>query len=429
MSAELRISRFVVNKGPDFIRPLSCGEHFFHLYAQIYPVHFSLCAEIEGAIASDVLRLALNRVRERHPILKAHIVEDDEFGTAFHASDHPIELETIAVEEDADWRPAVERELKNPMGIEAKTLLRATALCAPETTVIILTFCHAIADGMSGVWVLHDLMRALAGEQLEACQFSTPLEEKILGASPAPARGWPAHASEADPIAPILPEIRSTAPIVPDNLRTNIVTAEFSREETVRLLERCRANGTTLHGLICAVASRHVPVSDENIVRMVCPIDLRHPAGIENGVCGVFIGVSSVEVPIGGTTSIWHDARHIVRTIARSRSTEAVIDFMSRMSAEFPPTARSEKLRTFLSAGPQSSLVVSNLGVLPIAERYGPYVVKAVWGPAMLTNLPEDRQTLGVSTFGDQLRIVHQSYAPIAGLVPAIRNSLLSACG
>jgi hypothetical protein len=46
----------------------------------------------------------------------------------------------------------------------------------------------------------------------------------------------------------------------------------------------------------------------------------------------------------------------------------------------------------------------------------------------MLTNLPADRQTIGVSTFGGRLRIVHQSYVPIRG-GPAMRYSLLAACG
>jgi hypothetical protein len=152
-------------------------------------------------------------------------------------------------------------------------------------------------------------------------------------------------------------------------------------------------------------------------------------AGIEDGICGVFIGATSVEVPIGGATSIWQDARRIVQSMTQSRSPKAVFAVVSRMSVEFPPTARSEKFRAFFSGGPQSSLVVSNLGVLPMVERYGPHVVKAVWGPAMLTNLPEDRQTIGVSTFGGRLRMVHQSYAPIPGLAPAIRDSLLTACG
>jgi hypothetical protein len=41
--------------------------------------------------------------------------------------------------------------------------------------------------------------------------------------------------------------------------------------------------------------------------------------------------------------------------------------------------------------------------------------LKAVWGPAMLTNLPAHRQAIGVSTFAGWLRMVHQSYQPIPG--------------
>src|ERR1700688_3761170 len=108
----------------NLIRPLGCGEHFFHLYAQVYPVHFCLCAEIDGAVDSDALRSALNQVRERHPILKARIVDDGELGAAFYTSDRPIELKTIAVRNDVDWRPTVERELEKPMGIGANALLR-----------------------------------------------------------------------------------------------------------------------------------------------------------------------------------------------------------------------------------------------------------------------------------------------------------------
>jgi Condensation domain len=166
MSAQPHKLRSIRNAVPAFIRPLGCCEHFFHLYAQVYPVHFCLCAEIEGAVDSDALRWALNQVRERHPILKACIVDDGEFGAAFYESDRPIELETIAVGKEADWRPTVERELKKPMGIGVNALLRATVLCAPEITVIVLTFYHAIADALSGIWVLQDVMRALAGANL-----------------------------------------------------------------------------------------------------------------------------------------------------------------------------------------------------------------------------------------------------------------------
>ena len=69
-----------------------------------------------------------------------------------------------------------------------------------------------------------------------------------------------------------------------------------------------------------------------------------------------------------------------------------------------------------------------NLGVLPFAVEYGSLRLKAVWGPAMLTNLPAHRQTIGVSRFAGQLRMVHQSYEPISGLLKSIREISLASC-
>jgi hypothetical protein len=191
-------------------RPLGCAERFFHLYSQVYPVHFCLCAEIGGTVDAAALRSALDKVRERHPILRVRIAHDGEVGTAFYKTDQPIELKVIYAEKDADWRPIAERELQRPMGIGRGAFLRVTALCAPNVTTIGLTFHHAIADGLSAVWILHDVLSALAGEQLEELNSFSPIEEKILGPSPRPAR-----ASESDRIVPISPQTRPTAPACP----------------------------------------------------------------------------------------------------------------------------------------------------------------------------------------------------------------------
>src|SRR5258708_15489458 len=194
------------NDGLGLLRPLGCAEHFFHLYAQVYPVHFCLCAEIEGTVDAAALGPALDQVRERHPILRAGIAHDEELGTAFYKSCRPIELETIYGGKDADWRPIVERELQRPMGIGSAALLRVTALRAPDVTSIVLTFHHAIVDGLSAVWILHDILSALAGEQLEAFKFFSPIEEKILGPSPPPAR-----TIESDRPVPVLTQTLPTA--------------------------------------------------------------------------------------------------------------------------------------------------------------------------------------------------------------------------
>jgi hypothetical protein len=103
-----------------------------------------------------------------------------------------------------------------------------------------------------------------------------------------------------------------------------------------------------------------------------------------------------------------------VDRLRAARSPAVVAGMLQWITAEFPPTAGKDKVNEFFASQPQSSAIISNLGVLPLAVDYGPLALKAVWGPAMLTNLPADRQTIGVCTFAGRLRMVHQSYQPIS---------------
>jgi hypothetical protein len=134
------------------------------------------------------------------------------------------------------------------------------------------------------------------------------------------------------------------------------------------------------------------------------------------------------EILTMGQKPLWDDARHILDSLRTARSPAAAVGMLQRIAAEMPPTAGKDSVVALFATLPQSSAVISNLGVLPLAVEYGSLRLKEVWGPAMLTNLPADRQTIGVSTFAGQLRMVHQSYEPISGLLEAIRGTLLSVC-
>jgi hypothetical protein len=162
---------------------------------------------------------------------------------------------------------------------------------------------------------------------------------------------------------------------------------------------------------------------------MHCPVDLSRIMRVETTGCGVFIAPGIVEIVPTRRKSLWDDAHDIVDRLRTARSPAAVAGMLQWIAAEIPPTASKENVAALLASLPQSFAVISNLGVLPLAVEYGSLKLKAVWGPALLTNLPADRQTIGVSTFAGQLRIVHQSYEPISGLLKAIRETLLAACG
>jgi len=404
------------------IRPLGHCERFFHLYSLAFPVHFCLVAQIEGTLDSARLGAALEQVRRRHSALRVCIVDVVETGPAFYRIDNLIELHAAPAETAADWRGVVERQLNLPFDVVRGPLMRATALWASDGASIVLTFHHAIADALSGMRILHDVMRAIAGDRLEVLPPLPPVEEMIAGFASSPivvgegaSRNdvWKAYARVAQGS---------------EKFAANLAIAEWDQEETGRLIRSCKANGTTVHGAICAAAARHLPASDANTIRMHCPVDLGGIMRFETTGCGVFIGAGIVEIATTRKRAFWDDARDIVDRLQKVRSPAATAGMLQWIAAKMPPTAGKDKVEAFFASLPQSSAVISNLGVLPLAVDYGWLRLKAVWGPAMLTNLPADRQTIGIATFAGQLRMVHQSYEPISGLLEAIRGTLLTSC-
>jgi hypothetical protein len=400
------------------VRPLGCCERFFYLYSLAFPVHFSLVAEIQGTLDSARLGAALEQVRSRHSALRVGIVDDAETGPMFCRTNHPIELNVLPVDTVADWRGVVETELNLPFSPFPGPLMRATVLPASDGATIILEFHHAIVDGLSGTRILHDFMRALAGNRLEVLPPAPLLEDMIASASqPTVIEKMTSHD---------IPKA-SRAAQESEKFAANVAIAEWDQEETSRLLRFCKENGTTAHGAICAAAARHLPASGANVIRMHCPIDLSRMMRSETTGCGVFIGAGVAEIP-AVSRKFWKDARCTVDDLRTARSPEVVAGMLQRIAADMPPTAAKDSVAAFFASMPQSSAVISNLGVLPLAVEYGSLKLKAVWGPAMLTNPPADRQTIGVSTFAGRLRMVHQSYAPIAGLLESIRETLFASC-
>jgi Condensation domain len=406
---------------PELARLLGCGERFFRLYAMVYPVHFCLVAQIAGSLDSRAVAAAFQQIRWRHPALRVGIVDHAETGPMFRETDDEIELGVSPKHAGADLPDIISGELNRPFDSVAGPLMRATIIWASDGASIVLTFHHAIADALSGVRIIHDLMRALAGERLDQLPPLPPLEAVIAGSPTAPAM--------ARDVAPRNDNACNAGERrwMPDGLSAHVSLLGWDETETDRLTRCCKAHGTTVHGAICAAAARHLPASDAGTVGIVSPMDARRIAGIETGGCGVFIGACTLETPSTSRGSLWKDSRDIVRGLQAARSPAAVAGMLHGIATLLPPTAGADRMHVFLCSQPQSAAVISNLGVLPLAEDYGPLKLKAVWGPAMLTNLPADRQTIGISTFAGRLRMVHQSYQPIPGLLQRVRKTLLEA--
>jgi hypothetical protein len=212
------------------VRPVGAIERMFYRYAERNPVHFSLAAEFDIVLAEDQLRAAAE-------------------------------------------------ELARPFDRSTAPLLRAVLLNGQSSSALLLTFDHTIADGISSVIVLKDLVDSLNGHHLTPCDVPPSQEEAITLRLPS---------SNHQPIPePAVPGARMLKPcsIRPfDGTRPHVRTVALRGPDTSRLVNRCRAEQTTVHAAIVAASSRvRATLHGEDFFRVASPINIRPTINVGDG--------------------------------------------------------------------------------------------------------------------------------------------------
>ena len=169
------------------------------IFNKVSPVNFVTYAQVRGDISEEKLFYALDCLKNRHPLLSAGIAGHGWWSARLicnHSSDIPLKI--LSSENGHELIPVIEAECmeripdKGPLG--RCVLFRHSR----SLSTLMLTLDHAIADGMSGVFALRDLMLALGyrddktGSSLKPLEPAKPVEhyfpKDMLGL-----RGWLKH--------------------------------------------------------------------------------------------------------------------------------------------------------------------------------------------------------------------------------------------
>jgi Condensation domain len=153
------------------VRALGAREHMFWLMNQKHPVHLTVTAEVKGITKAQSWRDALDAVQRRHPILSTSIKLNVEGQPSLYQVDAaPIPLRVVDGSIQEHWELELDREMALPFTPEP--LIRTVLIHKPQSAVLILVAHHAIADGMSLVFLIRDLLQVLSGGQMAALSFS-----------------------------------------------------------------------------------------------------------------------------------------------------------------------------------------------------------------------------------------------------------------
>ncbi len=163
---------------------------------------------------------------------------------AFEAGTGEISLRVVEGK-NSTLQSEIAREMASPFEASDLPLIRGVLLTEPQWSTLILTFDHAIMDGIGLAQIVRDLLRVMAGEFPDAEELSGP-SEQLAGV---PAAFWKQRGTsgETEALAP-LPDLR-VAGTVPQ-----ISILKLPAEQTAALIRAARSNGTTVQGALAPLS-------------------------------------------------------------------------------------------------------------------------------------------------------------------------------
>jgi condensation domain-containing protein len=412
----------------EILRPLGSFEHLFWLMDQSHPVHFAVTAEVEGDASPRAWRRALDRVQERHPLLRVSIDGAPGRAPAYRREEGtPIPLRIVEDDDPSSrWTVEVGEELATPFDTARAPLVRAVLIQGRRDAALILVAHHSVADGMSLAFAIRDTLRAIDGGALKRLPVPPPQDEILRGMLVQ--GGGPNEVEEAAPAGPAS-TLRQR-----NDARPKVQGLSLAETFTARLRDRARQERTTVHAALLAavgVAGRMVSAPWRDIpVRLVSPVNTRPTLGVGED-CGVFVGAATSTFHPGvgelGATGFWDLARHAKSSVAFGQTQEGIAAVMSALqeivgNCPDAATASESAATTF-----GREALLTNLGSLPFAGQFGALKLKALWGPSVLQGL-EGEQTIGAATMGGALFLTYTSHTPHGGLLDAMQSVLIEAC-
>lgn len=401
----------------EILRPLDPAERFIWLVDAISSVNFVVIAELGGhPLSEDAVRDGLRKLQGCHPLLASRVAQEADGSIVFRRTANPVPLQTEERSEE-DWHRPLEQALGQLFDASSPAPARCHLLRLPTRTVLALTFHHVIADGRSAVDLLKQLLRfCLRGVEPEAPPgIPAPMHSLFPSAF-----RWGERREEASDLAKRIAEealIKGPPAELPflestgSSKAPRIETLRFERELGRRLQARCRQEGTTVHGAICAAqmiaTHRLFDGDEERTFHLFSPLDLRpHISGDLNGQLSYCSSALQTFYRVGRGGAFWSLAREISADLKRRiERGEGTLNYSSLPLEQIRPDGPSfEAFAAAIRQRPAGSNV-SNIGRIATLDDCPEVEVISF----ALCSIDQHLNSLYVSSYDDRL-VVNQTY-------------------
>ena len=392
-------------------RLLTASEHLMWLSYNTSLRNVTLSATIKGSFTIDSLTEALAWLQLRHSRLRVKIVINNQNQPQFSLENvPPIPLRVIERQGEEHWCREMEEELCHPLNWSEEPLLRILLLHSPDVSNLIITFHHCIGDGLSGAYLIRDILQFIGelDSPRELLPDLPPVDELI----PNVTKNWVKEdlddwlKGESILIATYQNNQRlNTSKTLPIRL----FNWTLSSPETTKLVARCREEKTSVHGALCAAfllaIAAEVKSPNEIIIKCRTPVNIRKYLTIDVGInLGEYIARPSTAHRLSQKTDFWDLAREVKdklnQVIANGKLFDDVLEASALLSSNSNKDGKASHPRDVKG----TDLVITNLGNLAIKQEFGKLQLQELYviGTAAKT-LP---LSIGVATLHEKMYLI-----------------------
>lgn len=380
-------------------RRLIMGERIMYVDSST-PLNCVFAVTIRGSLTLERLRNALNKIQQKHPLLRATIKEDAK-GVPYFVSSNKLAEIPIRITErvyDNDWKVQSKVEWGKLFNEKSAPLARLVWLKDTDVSDLILVCPHCICDGTTFVTLMSEMLELLDKPEKELSSY-LPFNsmEGLLSQSFKATKGQVLKAKFFSIVAKLFFLFKSTKNKKPTG-QNYLLHWRLDASKTAVLTAECKAAGASVHAALCVILLNAFQVIRGNKAngKVICPVDVRKfVTEIKGDNMFAFAPIAELSVD-DKVFGFWAKAKKVKDDLNTKIAAMKVHELL--VMSEYFHGSVSKMVKYLLSTDGTHDVTFSNMGRLGIPEKYDSFEVEAIYSPTV--GFPwRNPNTIVVSTF------------------------------
>lgn len=370
-----------------------------------HPFNMVIGFKVSGSIKEINVNLALIKVQQKHPWLRASITIDKDkrpWFTTHSASSFKVEVLVVNRISDDDWKRQSETEWAKPFDASSSPLFRLTWIKGEAFSEFLLVFHHCLCDGAAGLSILKEFLllldnpEAAIGEEIAIQSMNDIIPPKVLKSYRMRTKN-----TLIGKMATLALWMMPIKKVAVDRKRDFLIHWKLDEQFTTATLLFCKTHGFTVNTLLSVVVLKafKAVLADKSFNKISLPVDIRNlnPLIKKDHVFAfglmIVLSASTADSFIEGVKKLQKDVN---RKLAKLNP----YTLMMMMEACHPALANFSNL---LKYGKTSNdCMFSNLGKLDIPHEYENFRLETIYSPSVIGPLG-NTTTILTSTFRKQM--------------------------